>query len=74
MIFKKKFLELSKIQPVNFYIHPWELDENHPKISMSSRISIPHYLNLNSTFKKLDMLTTDFEFGPINKIMNGTTN
>lgn len=73
-IFRKKFDALSKIQPVNFYIHPWELDQHHPKIQLSSRISIPHYWNLNSTLKKLDMLTTDFEFGPINKILHATSN
>jgi polysaccharide deacetylase family protein (PEP-CTERM system associated) len=70
-VFKNKFYALSQLQPVNFYIHPWELDPNHPRIKLSSRISIPHYWNLNSTFNKLDMLTTDFEFGPINKILQG---
>jgi len=52
-------------QPFTFYIHPWEIDPNHPKIDLPFRISATHYFNLNSTYKRLKKLFSDFKFAPI---------
>jgi polysaccharide deacetylase family protein (PEP-CTERM system associated) len=43
--------------PVVFYMHPWELDAQQPRISTASRISkAKHYVNLALTEKRLEGL------------------
>ena len=48
--------------PVIFYIHPWELDPDHPRISLPRRIAVTHYYNLKSTEQNLEKLLKDFHF------------
>ena len=61
--FHQKFKIFAKGQPVIFYIHPWELDPNHPKLPyLRKRIRIPHYFNLSATEKKLERLLKRFPF------------
>lgn len=55
------------------YIHPWELDPEHPKIKLPFRISWTHYINLDSTKSKLKRLLNDFRFTSI-KIALSTSN
>jgi len=55
----------EEFQPAIVYLHPWELDPNHPKIELPPRIKLTHYYNLNSTEKKLRKLLQDFDFIPI---------
>jgi polysaccharide deacetylase family protein (PEP-CTERM system associated) len=53
----------------NFYLHPWELDPQHPKLTtLPSRIRLPHYFNLKSTYTKLDLLLRDFQFGTMESV------
>lgn len=49
-------------QPGVFYIHPWELDPDQPKIpgSLSSRVR--HYRNLDRTEGLLERVLGEFEF------------
>jgi polysaccharide deacetylase family protein (PEP-CTERM system associated) len=48
-----------------FYIHPWEVDPDQPRLHASLRSSFRHYQNLRSTASKLDRLLKTFRFGPI---------
>jgi polysaccharide deacetylase family protein (PEP-CTERM system associated) len=49
-----------------FYIHPWELDPDQPRLSASSTISqYRHYVNLSKTESKLDALLGTFRFGRV---------
>ena len=57
-------------QPFVFYIHPWEIDPDHPKINLPFRISATHYFNLKSTEGKLKRLFQDFKFAPIEKVFS----
>lgn len=51
-------------RPFVFYVHPWEIDVDQPRIRSGSRLSrFRHYVNLASTEAKLDRLLTDFRFG-----------
>jgi polysaccharide deacetylase family protein (PEP-CTERM system associated) len=53
-------------QPFVFYVHPWELDPEQPRLRLGSRLSrVRHYLNLASTAGKLDALLRHFRFGPM---------
>ena len=50
-------------QPLVFYLHPWEYDVDHPRISMPRRApQFTHYHNLRSTTPKTRQLLRDFEF------------
>lgn len=52
-------------QPAVVYLHPWELDPDHPRLSLPLRVKLTHYHNLTSTKKKLRALLQDFEFAPV---------
>lgn len=59
--------------PVMFYIHPWELDPDHPRIRLPKRISITHYANLDTTKKKLEKLLAEVRFTTLKQtLQNGT--
>ena len=36
-----------------FYLHPWELDPDHPRIPLPRRIALTHYFNLRATEPRL---------------------
>lgn len=53
-------------RPFAFYIHPWEVDPEQPRLkagSFSSRLR--HYVNLQPTRAKLSKLLDDFRFGTL---------
>ena len=53
-------------RPFAFYIHPWEVDPEQPRLragSFSSRLR--HYVNLQPTIAKLSKLLDDFCFGTL---------
>jgi hypothetical protein len=53
-----------------FYIHPWELDPQQPRLRAGSRLSRwRHYLNLASTEAKLDRLLAEFSFGSLSQVL-----
>ena len=50
--------------PFLFYVHPWELDPDQPRLSVGSRLSrFRHYVNLASVESRLDNLLELFPFG-----------
>jgi len=56
-------------RPFVFYIHPWEVDPDQPRIrggSLSSRFR--HYVNLRSTARKLDKLLGGFRWGTVSEV------
>ncbi len=61
--------QLNKLGiPVIFYIHPWELDVEQPKIRLPKRISLTHYANLDSTEPKLRRLLHSFQFTTMREV------
>ena len=49
-----------------FYLHPWEVDPQQPRIRNAGKKSrFRHYLNLVKTRDRLCLLLRDFEFQPI---------
>ena len=52
-------------QPFVFYLHPWEIDPDQPRINNISLLSrFRHYNNLSKTNSRLHKLLSDFKFGP----------
>lgn len=55
-------------QPQIFYLHPWELDPDQPRIPNASWFSrFRHYTNLDKTESRLKQLMTDFPFGTMSE-------
>ena len=53
-----------------FYLHPWELDPDHPRIPLPRRIAATHYVNLRSTEPKLRRLLGDLRFAPMSEVLD----
>lgn len=59
----------KEAQPYVFYLHPWEIDPDQPRMDGASAISrFRHYLNLSRVESRLDQLLTDFEWGSLAKL------
>lgn len=56
--------------PVVFYLHPWELDPDHPRISLPRRVAFTHYTNLRVTERRLRRLLQEFRFAPVNEVLD----
>lgn len=58
----------NKRRPFMFYIHPWELDPDQPRISCGTRLSrFRHYVSLSQTERKLSQLVDTFRFGTVSE-------
>lgn len=69
-IFKKLVNNVTASgRPFNFYIHPWELDKDIPRVKLSFSKRIRHYANLHTTKNKLELLLQDFEFTSVQNIL-----
>jgi polysaccharide deacetylase family protein (PEP-CTERM system associated) len=49
-------------RPLLIYVHPRELDIEHPRLKMSAKRRFKSYVNLKSTCPKLEMLCLKYEF------------
>ncbi len=56
-------------EPVTFYLHPWELDPDHPRIDVPRRIALTHYFNLGATERRLKKLLRDFKLAPMKDVL-----
>jgi polysaccharide deacetylase family protein (PEP-CTERM system associated) len=67
-----KKLNNNGSKPAVFYIHPWELDTDVPKINSASGLSrLRTYINLRNTEKKFSRLLSEFTFVPLASILKG---
>lgn len=64
---------LSAVQrsrnPFVFYLHPWEIDPDHPRLPLPRRIAATHYFNLGATEGRLRRLLKDFRFAPMGEVL-----
>ena len=61
-----KSINEKEKQPFIFYLHPWEVDPDQPRMQNISLLSrFRHYNNLSKTASRLHKLLSDFQFGPI---------
>lgn len=52
-------------EPVVFYIHPWEIDPEQPRLPVSRVTRWRHYSGLEATATRLDQLMKDFRFDTV---------
>ncbi|MCL1940999.1 MAG: DUF3473 domain-containing protein, partial [Synergistaceae bacterium] len=57
-------------RPAIFYIHPWELDPEQPRIRLPYVKYFRHYINLNKTRPRLKWLLSKFRFGSIGEVLS----
>jgi polysaccharide deacetylase family protein (PEP-CTERM system associated) len=56
-------------QPCMFYFHPWEIDHTQPRITGTSvKTRVRHYLNLERTFDRLQLLLKDFRWSSVDRV------
>jgi polysaccharide deacetylase family protein (PEP-CTERM system associated) len=57
-------------QPFCFYIHPWEIDPDQPRLHAGSVLTrLRHYLNLRHTEEKLARLLRAFTFDTVTRVV-----
>lgn len=56
-------------EPAVFYLHPWELDPEHPRLPLPRRVALTHYHNLSGTSARLRKLLAEFNFGPAQEVL-----
>jgi polysaccharide deacetylase family protein (PEP-CTERM system associated) len=49
-------------EPATFYIHPWELDPEQPRLRTSWAVRVRHYGGLDRVSARLDRLLSEFRF------------
>lgn len=56
-------------RPTVFYLHPWEIDPDQPRLPAGRVARFRHYRNLHRTESRLRALLKDFRFGPIRELL-----
>lgn len=56
-------------RPATFYIHPWEVDPDQPRIPVPLKTRIRHYGGLERTSDRLERLVGEFRFQSIRRTL-----
>jgi len=59
----------SRQKPFIFYLHPWEVDPEQPRISANWFSRFRHYNNLDKCESRLHRLASDFRFSTVEKVL-----
>ena len=59
----------AKGEPIVFYLHPWELDPEQPRMDGSRLSRFRHYLNLTKVEGRLERLFDDFRFASVREVL-----
>jgi len=64
---------LNQTRPQIFYLHPWEIDEDQPRVAGAGWFSrFRHYTNIKRCLPRLECLLDDFSFGTVSESLAGT--
>lgn len=58
-------------RPVIFYVHPREIDPEHPRLPLSVSRKFRTYVNVHTTERKLRALLSEFEFTSLAQLHSG---
>lgn len=64
----------SERQPAVFYLHPWEIDPDQPRLPVGAITGFRHYRNLDRTESRLRRLLTDFAFDTVGRVAAAAAN
>ncbi|MDH5729908.1 MAG: DUF3473 domain-containing protein [Gammaproteobacteria bacterium] len=59
----------SKKQPFVFYLHPWEVDPDQPKVDVGWKSKFRHYNNLHKCETRLSQLLQSFPFTTMKSVL-----
>jgi polysaccharide deacetylase family protein (PEP-CTERM system associated) len=59
-------------RPAIFYLHPWEIDPDQPRLKAGRLSRFRHYRNLDATEARLRQLVTDFKFDALDRLVAQT--
>jgi hypothetical protein len=55
--------------PFTFYLHPWEVDPEQPRVKVGALSRFRHYTNLDRCAARLARLLDDFAFAPMREVL-----
>src|SRR6267378_8474679 len=65
-VIRRAFREASERgESATFYIHPWEIDPDQPRLAVSNLTRIRHYRGLDGALERIERLLGEFSFGAI---------
>jgi polysaccharide deacetylase family protein (PEP-CTERM system associated) len=65
---------LNQTMPRIFYLHPWEIDPEQPRVPNASWFSnFRHYTNLDKCLPRLERMLQDFKFGTISQSLGSVS-
>jgi polysaccharide deacetylase family protein (PEP-CTERM system associated) len=65
---------LNQTKPQIFYLHPWEIDPDQPRVPNASWFSnFRHYTNLSRCLPRLERMIDDFKFGTISQSLGSAS-
>ena len=64
-----KRINATRGQPFVFYMHPWEVDPDQPRIDVAFTSRFRHYTNLDKCEARLRRLLKDFRFAPMRTVL-----
>jgi polysaccharide deacetylase family protein (PEP-CTERM system associated) len=56
-------------RPAVFYLHPWEIDPDQPRVNAALPTRLRHYFNLAGTEPRLARLLREFRFGTVSQVL-----
>ena len=56
-------------KPFSFYLHPWEIDPDQPRVQAGWKSTFRHYNNLDKFEPRLVRLLGDFRFGTMASVL-----
>jgi polysaccharide deacetylase family protein (PEP-CTERM system associated) len=63
------YINTTEKRPCIFYLHPWEIDPDQPRLQCSWLGRLRHYRNLDQTEPRLRRLLREFCFGPMSQVL-----
>ncbi|HTV03478.1 MAG TPA: XrtA system polysaccharide deacetylase [Luteitalea sp.] len=57
-------------RPAIFYLHPWEIDVEQPRLPLGIATRVRHYGNLHRTYGRLSRLLQRFQFTAVEDVLN----
>jgi polysaccharide deacetylase family protein (PEP-CTERM system associated) len=65
-------INASEGQSFVFYLHPWEVDPEQPRVKAKWRSRFRHYTNLSKTYGRLERLIDEFRFTTVRNVLCDT--
>lgn len=57
--------------PIMFYMHPWEIDSQQPRLPGRLTSRMRHYANLGRTQERVRRMLAEFRFGRVCDVVDG---